>query len=531
MVKRLKPDERFALTEWDEFVKSIERETAVDSTLTYAEREIKRKKLEADPVAWMFEMFPNYAKYPFASFHKKAIRRIVDNPDWYEVLSWSRELSKSTVVMMTVVYLALTGKKKNIILVSDSNNNAVRLLNPFRANLEGNQRIKFYYGEQVGARWKEDEFITKNGVAFRGLGAGQSPRGSRNESIRPDTLIMDDFDTDEECRNPDIIDKKWNWFEQALYFTRSMSEPLLTVWCGNVIAKDCCITRAGAKALELSKLPKPLGNWDIKNLRMVNINKPDPVNDFLYGKSVWPEKNTEEKIDIVQSQVSANSIQKECYNNPVTEGTVFKEIKYGKVPALHKFKFLVAYGDPSPSNSQNKKSSHKAIWLVGFLEGIYYVITGYLDHDTNSTYVTWYYNLREKVGEKTQVYNYIENNTLQDPFYQQVFMPLFIAASKERGSMIGIIPDERKKPDKFSRIEGNLEPINRMGMLIFNENEKGDPHMVRLEAQFKSVNPQLSSPADGPDCIEGAKWIIDEKMKQSTGSFTFGQRHRNSKRY
>ena len=109
----------------------------------------------------------------------------------------------------------------------------------------------------------------------------------------------DDFDTDEECRNPKIIADKWNWFEQALYFTRSFSEPLLVIWCGNIIARDCCIARAGARARELAGRDKPLGNWDIINIRMVDIRRPDPKRDFAEGVSVWPEKNTEAMIDEV----------------------------------------------------------------------------------------------------------------------------------------------------------------------------------------------------------------------------------------
>ena len=87
--------------------------------------------------------------------------------------------------------------------------------------------------------------------------------------------------------------------EQALYFTRSFSEPLLVIWCGNIIARDCCIARAGARARELAGRNKPLGNWDIINIRMVDIRRPDPKRDFAEGVSVWPEKNTEAMIDEV----------------------------------------------------------------------------------------------------------------------------------------------------------------------------------------------------------------------------------------
>ncbi len=90
-----------------------------------------------------------------------------------------------------------------MILTSNSKDNAVRLLDPYRANLEANGRIMAYYGKQeLPGSWTEDEFTTKGKVSFRALGAGQSPRGSRNEAIRPDVLLVDDFDTDRGYQEP-----------------------------------------------------------------------------------------------------------------------------------------------------------------------------------------------------------------------------------------------------------------------------------------------------------------------------------------
>lgn len=152
----------------------------------------------------------------------------------------------------------------------------------------------------------------------RAIGAGQSPRGSRNEAIRPDVLLVDDFDTDEDTKNPDTIQKRWDWWENALYPTRSISEPTLVIFCGNIIAKDCCVVRAGDMA----------DHWDIVNIRDRN------------GKSTWPEKNTEEFIDRTLSKISTKAAQGEYFNNPISVGEVFETIAYGKVPPLSKFKFL-----------------------------------------------------------------------------------------------------------------------------------------------------------------------------------------------
>ena len=279
-MKPLKNIDKQALEDWDAYLKSIRKDTAVDLDMPYEERQKRLAYLEKHPLLWIKEMFPNYAKYEFASFHKKAIKRLVDSPkNWYEVLSWARELAKSTVVMFVVLFLVLTGKKRNIILCSNSLDNAIKLLAHYRAQLEANQRIRFYYGEQRGFKWTEDNFITKGGASFMAVGARQSPRGVKIEEVRPDTILVDDYDTDEECRNPEIVNDKWNWFEQALYFTRSFSEPLLTIFCGNIIAKDCCVARAGKKALELSRREKPIGTsstcaWWISTTRIPRTISP-----------------------------------------------------------------------------------------------------------------------------------------------------------------------------------------------------------------------------------------------------------------
>lgn len=500
-----------AVREWDEYVKALRTDTALEADKSKADIEKHRQSLERDPVAWMKYMFPNYATAEFAPFHKRFIKRAIENQEWYEVISWARELAKDTVVMMTMMYLNLTGKKKFTLFVSSSYDAACDLLLPYMLNFEGNSRINAYYGEQKKwGNWENGNFTTRCGARYIALGSGQSPRGKKNESLRPDSIILTDLDTDEDCRNKDTINKRWDWVEKALIPTRSVSKPLLVLMLGNVIAKDCCVVRASKMA----------DHWDVINIRDKN------------GNSTWPDKNTEDMIDRVLSKISTKAAQGEYYNNPLSEGDTFKEMVWGKCPDIRTMKFVVNYSDPATSNKDKQKTgaSFKAMFLMGYKEGRYYVYTGYLDQVNNAKFVDWFYGIRDYVNNRTQVYNYIENNTLQDPFYEQVFRPLFNQFAKEKGH-IGIIPDTRKKPDKYVRIEGNLEPVNRNGQLILNIDQKDNPHMQRLEEQFLLVSPQLKAPADGPDCIEGAKFILDIKRSQLGGdTISMGHRPRNNKR-
>ena len=302
-------------------------------------------------------------------------------------------------------------------------------------------------------------------------------------------LVADDFDPDEDCRNPETLKKKWDWFNEALYPTRSISEPTLVIWCGNIIAKDCCVKRAGEQA----------NNWDIINIRDKE------------GKSTWPSKNTEEMIDRVLSKIPRSAQQKEYFNNPILEGSIFKNLTYGKVPPLSKFKYLIAYGDPAYSDRKSKQGSFKALILVGKIKSTYYVIRAFLARETNANFIGWYFDMKHWVGGKTEVYFYIENNKLQDPFFEQVFKPLLREEIKRRGESLYIRPDERKKTDKAVRIENNLEPLDRLGQLIFNEAEQDNPHMQELINEGKLFEMHMPYPADGLDALEGAVSIHKSK--------------------
>jgi hypothetical protein len=147
----------------------------------------------------------------------------------------------------------------------------------------------------------------------------------------------------------------------------------------------------------------------------------------------------------------------------------------------------------------------------------------------NAEFVDCFYAMDVFINNKVPLFSYIENNTLQDPFFQQVFKPLFFEKSRQFGRMVSIIPDGRKKPDKYTRIEGTLEPINRMGLLIFNEAEKETDHMKLLVSQLKSVS-AMSKTMDGPDALEGAVVKINERISTATGINTFA-RPTNPKRY
>ena len=496
---------------WREFCENMDNATPIDLTESHGAKLKRIAHLEKNPEEWFKYYFPNYYTSEPAEFHKKATRRVLANAEWYEVRSWARELSKSGRTMMEVLYLAMTGKKKNILLISNSADNAERLLLPYKGILERNNRIIADYGIQkkVGS-WEASEFKTRKGVSFRAIGAGQSPRGTRNDASRPDVILIDDIDTDEFCRNTELVKERVKWIEQALIPTRSISNGLLLIACGNIIAKYCCITEMGKKS----------DKWDVVNIR------------DAAGNSSWPQKNTEEMIKRVESSISFESFQKEYCNNPMDGGDTFKNIIYDKCPQLRHCDNVVIYADPAPSNKDKTSACSKAITIIASKGIDFFIYKAWVDHMSNAVFCEYLFEAHDicKRAGVDPIYVWIENNSLQDPFYEQVILPHIYRIGDERKSFLPIRPDDRKKPEKYARIEGTLEPLNRLGHLIFNEREKDNPHMERLESQFKSFN-RKAKLMDGPDCVEGAVWIIKEvQITTATGAIESFQRKANKHR-
>jgi predicted phage terminase large subunit-like protein len=509
--------EKELLHRWEALVQLIQTGTLTDERESDKKITARVNKLEADPEEWFRYYFPNFAYAVPAVFHKASTKRVLGNAEWCEVRMWSRELAKSTRTMMEVFYLVFAGhvqyktvkknkkaprqKKRCVLLISNSLDNATRALMPYRANLEYNKRLLQDYGPQQGTTiWTAAEFVTDGGVSFRAIGAGQSPRGTRNEEVRPDIILFDDVDTDSDCLNPEIVARKWRWIEEAAIGTRSVSEATTIVFCGNKIAHDSCIQRATEIA----------DHTEVVNIRDEN------------GRSSWAEKNSEADIDRVLSQKSYAAQQKEYFNNPITEGAVFKELAYKPVMPVHEYDMLVCYTDPSYKST----ADYKATVLVGKWKEEFHVLKCFLDKTTTAEMIEWHFRIMDLVGGRTCFY------LMEQVFLQDVLVKEVSDAGKRCGRPIPIKGDTRKKPDKYMRIESLLEPLLRNGELYLNEAEKYNPHMQRLVQQFIAFVPGGSAHDDGPDAVEGAIWTINEKMNMlQRNAMITGIRRQNDKRY
>jgi len=509
--------EKQSLQKWEEFLDSIRNSTPVNVNESEEDKAKRIKRLEAAPEEWFKYYFPKYSFAEPASFHIASSKRFLKANRILQRRAWARGLSKSTRRMFEIFYLTFAKKfPTNMLMISKTEGNAIRLLSPYKANLEANQRLIADYGtqERIGS-WKEEEFTTRKKSAFRAVGAEQNPRGSKLEELRVNVIVFDDLDDDEVCRNPERVEQRFKWCQEAVMPTVDIAKDYYICVDNNLIGEDSCAMRFAEYATD----------DEIINIR------------DEFGVSSWPSKNSEADIDDMLGMISYESGQKEYFNNPINQGKLFKEMTYGKCPPLQECDFVVVYGDPSPSNKDRPtvrskaSNSCKAVIVLGHKDLKFYLYKCWVDVTTNSNFIQWLYASRDFTKKAKQVSFYIENNTLQDPFYQQVLIPLIFSEGKQRNDVLPVVPDSRDKPDKYFRIEGTLEPLNRLGLMVLNIDEKNDPHMKRMEVQFKSVSPN-SKTIDGPDAVEGGVHILKNMLAtKSVGGIQAIKRRPNNKRF
>jgi hypothetical protein len=244
------------LERWDAYRKNVERDTPVPRNETERDKQTRAKRLLGNFEEFCRYYFPQYCGYDFAPFHLRFAKKVAKADQIYIVRAWARAHAKSVVGGLFVpLYEMCNGRLDNMLLVSHTYDNACELLMPIMANLESNQRLIHDFGAFKSWRgWEVGKFVTASGKSFRAIGSGQSPRGSRNEEKRPDFILVDDIDTDEEVRNDARMKKKWDWIEQALRGTFDTVGRQRFIIVGNIIGKNACVVRAAKMADDFEQI-------------------------------------------------------------------------------------------------------------------------------------------------------------------------------------------------------------------------------------------------------------------------------------
>lgn len=493
---------------WKQHCETVQAATAVNINETQAQRLARIRHLRTDYAAFVDYYFPHWTvnpetgkATPCAPFHVSAANKILKDRNLKAAFQWHRGAAKSTNMDVFVPMWLMAQEHREInvmVLVGKSEDNAKTLLGDIQAELQYNQRYIHDFGEQYNVgTWEEGEFVTRSEVAFFARGRGQSPRGLRYRSHRPDYVVIDDLDDDELVESPARVTKLFDWVRSALFGTLDGGRGRF-IMVGNLIAKNSVLAK-----------------WcDIKSVHVTKVN----IYDNKGGIS-WASKWTPQEVKDIENVVGYRAFQKEYMNNPIIEGAIFRNewIRWGKRPAWSKFSELVLYIDPSFKGSI--KNDYKAAKLWGKAGTMLYHLRAFVRQSSVAEMVRWCYDLYEWSREQgISVRWYMEANFMQDTILDE-----FRREGELRGYQLPITGDKRKKPDKFQRVEA-ISPLWERGFVVYDETQKDDPDMLAGIDQTLAFEKGMRGHDDAPDADEGAIWLLQRDTRAKSFNPSFGRR-------
>lgn len=497
-----------AQEKWKQHCETVQAATAVNISETAAQRLARIRRLRSDYAAFVDYYFPHWTvnpetgkATPCAQFHIDAANKILKNRNLKAGFMWHRGAAKSTNMDVFVPMWLMIQEHSEInvmVLVGKSEDNAKTLLGDIQAELQYNQRYIADFGEQYNAgSWEEGEFVTRSEVAFFARGRGQSPRGLRYRSHRPDYVVIDDLDDDELVESPARVSKLFDWVRSALFGTLDGGRGRFFM-VGNLIAKNSVLAK-----------------WcEIKTVHVTRVNIYDRA-----GRISWAAKWAHDEVKQLEAVAGYRAFQKEYMNNPIIEGAVFKNewIRWGKRPAWSKFSEIVLYIDPSFRGST--KNDYKAAKLWGKVGTTLYHLRAFVRQCSVAEMVRWCYDLYEWArAQGIAVRWYMEANFMQDTILDE-----FRREGELRGYQLPITGDKRKKPDKFQRVEA-ISPLWERGFVIYDESQRDDPDMLAGIDQTLAFEKGMRGHDDAPDADEGAIWILQRDTRVQSFTPSFGMR-------
>lgn len=499
-------EKRDALKRWQQQTEHLQRITSARPIESERQRKKNIARALSDYNYFCRRYLSHYCECDNAPFHNAAARYILEHPICRAVFKWPRGHAKSVHLDIGIpLWLKFRGDLRVMVLVGKSEDNADTLLGDLQAELQFNQGIIADFGEQYqSGMWHEGEFVTKDHCAFFARGRGQSPRGLRYREHRPDYIVVDDLDDDEMSRSESRVREMTKWVKEALFGCFGGKGGRF-IMVGNLISKNSVLQRI----------------IDSRTVHTSSVNAIDKN-----GAPSWPQRYTREYLSDLEAFMGYRSYQKEYMNNPITEGAVFSEqwIRYRKMLKLRNYESIVVYVDPSWKSTG--KNDYKACKMWGRPRaGLktakpteLHCLRAFVRQCSIGEMVRWLYDLYESLPEDSTATFYMEANFMQDTILDE-----FEREGEARGYQLPILPDTRKKPDKYARIEA-ISPLWERGCVYYNEALRNDPDMRTGIDQTLAFEQGSRAHDDSPDADEGAIWKLQKQVRAQRNTPRIGMR-------
>lgn len=328
--------------------------------------------------------FPHYVFSGESEFHKdiyESVPEAIDDSSRSakEAKAAPRGESKSTLLtQLNSIWCVVTGRKKFIVIIMDSLDQATMMLEAIKIELEFNPRLfqDFRDSAGQGSTWQAAKAITKNNVLLLAAGSGKKLRGIRHGPHRPDLVILDDIENDENVRNPDIRKKLEEWINKSILKLKGPGQKMDVFYVGTVLHYDSVLNRIlrhprwkSKRFQAIIKWPDRMDLWDQWEEILINTRSEEKADAFYKKHKIemdagavvsWPDARP--LLDLMKERSDDHkAFQSEMQNDPSdNENAIFKGLQYW----VHVSDW-VFYGAADPSLGKKNRGGDPSAILVG----------------------------------------------------------------------------------------------------------------------------------------------------------------------
>ncbi|MGL4676051.1 MAG: hypothetical protein ACRCWI_00060 [Brevinema sp.] len=447
---------------------------------------LQRKQQSINDFWVFFENYlPHYIDSQSPKFHKEIIK-LIETKQSPIVIGAPRGFSKSTLISFAyVLWNIIREKYKFIVIVSATDNLAKDLCDFIRIEFSDNRRIISDFGTLLPSQGEQGDFVVHN-TRILARGRKQAIRGFRFRQYRPDLIILDDIEKDEEALSPKIVQKTLDIIIRGLLPSLKPN--------GKIIIVGTILRRRSVMGTLLLNKEAPWNTWTKKIYQALVFSKSGKI------KSLWENRFSVQFLQKQKDIMGISAFNAEYQNIPTDEEySLFKEsyIKKGRVEESSP---KIIFIDPSVDGIKN--NDFKAGLLVAKdKHGIFEVIDATLIQGSDLIFFEQILAMYQKY-QQSILGTYIENNS-----FQLYYMKDLDNYAKQQGVDLHLsgVKHYQKKELRISR----LLPIFETNRILFNPefiNTKVGKILIEQLLYF----PNSTIHDDAPDALAGAIDILNK---------------------
>lgn len=461
-------------------------------------------------------------RYPLAPRDARAISRM---PGCRRAVAAPRGHAKSTTLTFKgTMHAVLYGYKHYPIILSDSSDQAEGFLENIRVEFEENGLIREDFGDLQGKVWRNNVILTASGIKVEAIGSGKKIRGRKHRNWRPDLLVLDDIENDENVRTPEQRLKLSNWFNKAV--SKAGDDYTDIVYIGTLLHYDSLLAHTlsnpGYKSIKykavlaFSDAEDLWKQWEDIYTDLSNDSHEEDARAFFEAhreemlegtKVLWEEKLS--YYDLMKMRVDEGeaSFNSEEQNEPINpDDCLFQEEwldYYNEAEVDFKDRNFIFFGFVDPSLGKTKHSDFSAIITLAKHKatGYMYVYDADIERRHPDRIIADILEkerrLRRDFGRG---YKKFGCETVQ---FQWFLKEELVKASAKAGLYLPV-EEVPQTADKVLRIQ-TMQPDIKNKYIKFSRRHK---RLLEQLLQFP-----MGAHDDGPDALEGCRTLAKKVKK------------------